>query len=98
MPFFEVEYRVVDPSPSIEYLLRDLGISFEKRDLGCLRVFEVPERGIRITVEIRSQNAGFLRNLFKEIKIFRLRVESEDKEFLRIIREKLRIYMLKGGG
>ncbi|MBC7110586.1 MAG: hypothetical protein H5T46_06270, partial [Archaeoglobi archaeon] len=47
---------------------------------------------------VSSEDAGNLRRIFREIKKFRVRVESEDEAFLEMFRKKMRLYMLRGGG
>jgi len=98
MSFFEVEYRVVDPVPSIELLLRDLGIVFEKKENENEIIFRSPEKFLTIFIRVSAEPPGILRSMLREIKKFRVRVECEDEDFLKLFREKLRFYMLKGGG
>lgn len=97
MPFFEVEYRV-DPLPSLEYLFRDLGIEVEKKSEGKDIILISRERPLKIKISVSSEDAGNLRRIFREIKKFRVRVESEDEAFLEMFRKKMRLYMLRGGG
>lgn len=97
MPFFELEYRV-DPLLSFEYLFRDLGIEFDKKVEGEEVILKAKERPLIVRISTSSEDPGILRKIFKEIKKFRIRVESEDENLLEVLRGKIRLYMLRGGG